>query len=492
MRKRGLSISFHPHIAVLGVFIFLTLLGCRDQASQKARPAPPIVEPRAALVKTGDDEERKAETEERLQWNIETLVGDYRRVGSRSPKWDEPAQKALELLARYRVYGNISAEGAKLSDQIGALTRQARDAGCDDPLVLYFYARMGAPETLIQIEKADLFYDAADGIDARDYSVIRKFYAHLRASEQGRRSKESRQKVPEVRQHSLRAWELLLELLGDQTVPFEEMTQAIDQLYDSKTLSLRLQHYEDIERRLLKYWSKESWIYQFKGRFFKDFAWRARGNGYASTVKEEGWRLFAERLDIAERAMTHAWDMDPSDARTPREILWIGIGQGWELERFDQWFSRAMKLDTNSYDACSSKLSYLEPKWQGSASQMLAFARECADSKEWGWSVPLILPEAHRRLAGYARATTGEGDYWGNPAVWKEIQPCYEKFFSRYGESVLGWHHDYAWFAYQCRQWEVLSIELKRLGPVNYDYFGGRDRFEKMKREAEQHSTSRK
>ena len=38
----------------------------------------------------------------RLEWNRDTLVGDYERFGSRNAKWDGPAKQALEDFVQLR------------------------------------------------------------------------------------------------------------------------------------------------------------------------------------------------------------------------------------------------------------------------------------------------------------------------------------------------------------------------------------------------------
>ncbi|MBI3866890.1 MAG: hypothetical protein HY299_00015 [Verrucomicrobia bacterium] len=441
-------------------------------------------------MKDPEDPDVKREIEERFQWNVRTIVGDYGRVGSQSARWDEPVRKALELMAHFRVHGAVDASRASYSDSIRELIRAARAAGCDDPLALYLYARLGVPETMTEKDRAQLYAEAADGIESRGYSPIRKFYAHLRAAERLSAANERQQGQAAVHKHSTRAWDLCIEFIGDKAAPSEDVREAVEELVKYWSGRLQPKRYEALEAALLRHWGNEAWVYRFKGTHFKEFAWEARGNGYADTVSEEGWRLFSERLEIAERALLKSWEMNPSDPETARALMGVELGQGRGRDRLEQWFSRAMKLNTNFYEACSIKLTYLEPKWHGSARQMLEFGRECARSKEWGWSVPLIIAEAHQSLARYDQR---EGqDYWADPSVWPEIESCFEAFFARYGEQGLGWRHNYARFAYKCRKWSVLRRELPLLGKVNYDFFGGREAFEQMKREVEEHLSETK
>jgi len=75
------------------------------------------------------------EKEKRFEWNKRTIVGDYERVGKRSPKWDEPVLKALTSFAKMRSYGTNSVPNQ--TKEIAEPCQQAIDAGCDDVLVKY-------------------------------------------------------------------------------------------------------------------------------------------------------------------------------------------------------------------------------------------------------------------------------------------------------------------------------------------------------------------
>ena len=77
--------------------------------------------------------------------------------------------------------------------------------------------------------------------------------------------------------------------------------------------------------------------------------------------------------------------------------------------------------------------------------------------------------------------------YWLQPEVWSDIRAAYEEFFRREPNAV-SWRHNYAWYAYKCQAWDDLNAQLKLLGPVNYDYFGGRTAFDKMVAEAREHA----
>jgi hypothetical protein len=238
--------------------------------------------------------------------------------------------------------------------------------------------------------------------------------------------------------------------------------------------------YFAVEKPLFQNWSNTAPALLIKGSFYVNYAWHARGNTTAAKVTEEGWKLFGERLEIAANALETAWKLDPSDGRIANEMLGVELGQGKGREREELWFKRAMALYTNNYDACHAKLTYLQPKWHGSAEAMLAFGKECVDSEVWGGRVPLILADAHEALAYYV-PQAGRADFWKQPQVWRDVKAAYEKFFLL-NPDAISWRHNYARYAFWCEAWDDLNKQIPLLGEVNYDYFGGREEYERMVR----------
>jgi hypothetical protein len=200
-------------------------------------------------------------------------------------------------------------------------------------------------------------------------------------------------------------------------------------------------------------------------------------------VTEQGWEKLGDHLDQAAEALEKAWKLAPTNATIATEMMRVELGQGKGRDRLERWFGRAMALDTNSQSACSKKLTYLEPKWYGSAEDMLEFGRQCVASTNWGGRVPLILMDAHVSLAAYAKRE-GNTNYWKEPEVWSDLRSAYEKFFAL-NPDAFSWRHDYARHAYWCEQWDTYSKQLKLFGPTNYSFFGGKESFEQMVKTAQ-------
>ncbi len=226
-------------------------------------------------------------------------------------------------------------------------------------------------------------------------------------------------------------------------------------------------------------WKKYSQFLLLDGEGCIDLAWVARGSGFSDTVTSKGWKLFGKHLTEADEDLTAAWQLNTNDSRIPVKMIWVELGQGQGRERMELWFRRALQVESNNYDACSAKLLYLEPKWYGSVTEMLTFGRECATNQQWGGHVPLILLDAHQDIQAQFVSGLEKTNYWSDPAVWKDLKLAFARFFD-VNPSAIGWYHNYAWYAYQAKDWAALNAAIPKIGPINYNYFGGKDKFERM------------
>jgi hypothetical protein len=197
----------------------------------------------------------------------------------------------------------------------------------------------------------------------------------------------------------------------------------------------------------------------YKGVNYKDYAWDARGSGWANTVTEDGWKNMKERLATAEEALTAAWKIDPEDTRFATEMIGVELGQGKGREHMELWFKRAMEAAPFNFEACKKKLYYLEPKWHGSREEMLDFGHELLADGNWEARLPLILVDAHFALARYEKGQA----YWTTQGVWEDVQAVYEAYLKFDPDST----HDrsmYAKLACWCGQWTAAHAQFQKLG----------------------------
>jgi hypothetical protein len=449
----------------------LIAAGCETKAGADKVLAKESVKP-ASLTQDKDNGNR-------LQWNLETLVTSYLQKGHRNVAWDDAATNALARFALARSGNRRLASG---DDEIPNHCRAAISKGCNDPVVLYLQMRLGLlkKEGATDEMLAEGYKKALEASRQYPCAPIRLYYLALRASEALNAVKDRKAFSSEVRKLRQMAVANLTNALEDPAIPPIEVYEACRDLINALERSpQQLNEFcQATDAIVMRRWPNSAFAHLLQGQFYITAAWGARGFGYANTVPDEGWKLFREYLEDADAALDKAWKLDSRDPKIATEMLRVELGQGKGRDRMELWFGRAMALDTNFYEACFRKLYYLEPKWHGSAEDMLAFARECVASKTWGGNIPLITLDAHTSLAKYDSDAAGT-NYWKQPIVWRDIQSAFEKFFSL-NPNAIGWRHDYAKYAYQCEQWDVFKKQIKFFQGTNYYYFGGRENFDRM------------
>ena len=82
-------------------------------------------------------------------------------------------------------------------------------------------------------------------------------------------------------------------------------------------------------------------------KFWIDYAWKARGSGYAHTVTSRGWDVMGERLEYAHEELAAAAPLKPRCPVFYDIMQNLALGQGWERESYDTVFSEAVAFEPN-------------------------------------------------------------------------------------------------------------------------------------------------
>ena len=99
--------------------------------------------------------------------------------------------------------------------------------------------------------------------------------------------------------------------------------------------------------------------------YWYDYAWNARGNGYANTVTADGWRLFNERLEKAETILIDSKPYASSNPLWWRVKLEVGGGLGLPIQDMLKEFEAGAAVEKYFYPAYTAMVTRLTPKWGG-------------------------------------------------------------------------------------------------------------------------------
>jgi len=488
MNKPGFSYMKSSHGGWVVRLALLSLAGLvllSNFACKKSNPKNLSLTPSADVVLSPE-----AAQQQKLEWNLVTLVKAYGQAGHDNLKWNEAAKRALAEFARSRA----QIPGAD-PEVIATNAAAAVQAGCDDPMVNYVFIKYSMSQTNSKEAFTAVFKKTALDMEASSYPPIRKFYATFRTWEQYGWANNWPTNWPnDISNMGHRSVGYLSAVLSDPSTPALEVYDAChDFLNDWGTSKESYpKFWQSMEPLVFKYWSNDSSIWLLKGEACIRMAWLARGNDYANKVTQKGWESFSTNLVSAQSALEQAWKMNPKDVRIPIQMMNVMLGEGGGRDRMELWFDRAIKLDPGNYDACWNKLYYLEPKWYGSIEDMLTFGRECVKSTATQSKIPLILVNAHDEIYRQFIGKSEQSSYWQKPTVWNDVKSAYDRLLELNPDWV-SYRHNYAQYAYQSEQWgEFLhQVSLFSSG-TNYDYFGGKEKFDQMVKIAIENTSSAK
>jgi hypothetical protein len=371
---------------------------------------------------------------DRLDWYKGTLVGAYEKVGRKNPKWDKEARETLETAAR--MYALQADPIRNYQYHVLDPAKRAVANGCDDPLILYAFARGNYSYSSSTDNRYRLFY-ADDVLLASSYPPVKRA---LVLEEMNAQRLVQRRAPPEEREVAEKRLEEILDLLPLSVAQDQRNVDWDDEWFamlDTATRSFAKSQgdyqaaFDRVDARLAKIPEIKTLRLQLRGYFLIHYAWEARTDVFAPQVTEEGFRKFHQRLTEARRVLNEAWANSPDNARTANFMLRVEKGIGGNREDLETWFTRAMKAYGDNWEACWSKMDWLDPKWHGSVEQKLAFGRACRETKNyhegitllWGesllWAAAMLPPEHSEKLLSA-------------PGVVQEIKDVYEEYLSHY------------------------------------------------------------
>ena len=162
--------------------------------------------------------------------------------------------------------------------------------------------------------------------------------------------------------------------------------------------------------------------------FLTKYAWRARGDDYGDKVTADGWRLFRERLERAQSALTLAEGLKQKCPMWWRNQMVVALGMDWDRGKFEKLYAEAKAFDPDfiAYDIRLAQ--YLMPRWHG-------------EPGDWEAAAEREISRPGLGLEGYARVVMEQVGYYENifrdsKASWPKTRDGLEEMRRKYPE----WH----------------------------------------------------
>lgn len=98
---------------------------------------------------------------------------------------------------------------------------------------------------------------------------------------------------------------------------------------------------------------------------YEDFAWKARGNGFADSVTQQDWKLFERRMEKAYETLDGSQGLGRNDPEWYNAMLSVAVDQGWNRTRTEAIADEALSRYPGYFYAIREAADYFLPKWYG-------------------------------------------------------------------------------------------------------------------------------
>jgi hypothetical protein len=410
-------------------------------------------------------------------WSANTGLGFYVKSGPH-PQWDDKVEEGFLKLK------NRNPE---------ALTafQSALNAGCRDPFVrlanvltLADFGKISIAEMLDQLEVVRNDMNASSYPTSRKLATNMIFLRYAMApNSPSNITNDHKLEVVRIAIHQYAG-------LATDHAPRTLAQQYMSDLYDYATELLDRRKdsaFGELFPAVSKAFPQSSLSSLFESSHYIDWAWMARGGGWASDVTDEGWKLFHERLDKAQSIAETAWRLDPLAPNLSTARIAICMGRSEDRDTMELWFSRAMAADPHCFSACGAKALYLQPKWLGSEKEALEFGRWCVAHGDGNDRIPTVLLTIYADLGKYG-AIGGQTD----AGVWADVKSVYEKLLADKTRlqsdraNYLRDRADYLKAAVDSKQWNEVSALMRSFGDdIDLEAFGGKALYDYSRKKAE-------
>ena len=163
--------------------------------------------------------------------------------------------------------------------------------------------------------------------------------------------------------------------------------------------------------------------------FLVEYAWHARGTGYAGSVTPEGWHLFGERLKEARQALIDSRRQGVTCPEWWLSGMRIGLGEGWPKKDYERFYEQAKALEPTFWGFDTLRSRYLSLKWEGQPGEWEE-AAETASLTPNGLGLEIYSRCVLEQINNYKNVFTE------TRATWAKAKQGFELMLQRYPASL--------------------------------------------------------
>lgn len=189
---------------------------------------------------------------------------------------------------------------------------------------------------------------------------------------------------------------------------------------------------------------------------YTNYGWSARGDGFADSVSESGWKLFGERLSKAEAILDENSGLATKCPDWYVAMQKVAEGQSWDRPRASALLQQAIAFEPDYQYYYRTFGSYLLPKWHGQDGDTSRYAEATANRVGGEAGNILYFQIAEGILCGCEEP---EFDHFS----WPRLQSGFTALEKKYGVSMF-LLNSFALMASKSSDWVAADSAFKRIG----------------------------
>ncbi len=166
--------------------------------------------------------------------------------------------------------------------------------------------------------------------------------------------------------------------------------------------------------------------------YWIQYAWNARGSGFASTVPPEMWRRFRERLTTAEKILSDNKEIGASFPGWYGQMVNIKGGLG-KIEERDKVFYEGATRYKDYLPLYIVMRNYSEPKWGGSwkkVDDFISWASDNADISNKSFMYARLYYGVRENMI------SGKSFFKDTLVDWVKLKAAYQELIQQYPDSL--------------------------------------------------------
>ncbi|MBI2263934.1 MAG: DUF4034 domain-containing protein [Armatimonadetes bacterium] len=213
-----------------------------------------------------------------------------------------------------------------------------------------------------------------------------------------------------------------------------------------------------------------------RGDFYIDWAWAARGGGYADTVTEEGWKFYNERIELARKSLEEA-EKYGKDVYLYNRLMTVARAESSPREECEAAFRKATAMDPEFYGSYMEMAEYLLPRWHGGPGEFERFVESATDMTR------SRVRESMYAVIAHAMQSTYGGNFFSETTIsWSRVDKGFRDLEKRRpnSEIVLNMHAHMACIAKDRKTAKQLFLKIGEA--CDAEQWEGKDNFKAWKR----------